>query len=150
MQENSLAIVAPVHNRKNVTLSYLEQIKLINNSDIGLNIVIIDDSSTDRISTAIVEQYPEAIALKGDGSLWWTGDIKIGVEYPLGQNHKTILIMNNDLDRDKNFLQELLDAAKQHLYALINSVVLNKDANGHETAMKLLLPNVWPRKIVNE
>ncbi len=127
-----IAVVVPVYNRKDITLNYLRQLPDIAVSGVSLKPIIIDDGSTDGTGAAICEQYPDATVLPGDGNLWWTGAVKMGAEHALQQGYQRILLMNDDLDLDKNFLAELLKAADQNPDALVSSIKLNKRQDGTE------------------
>lgn len=127
-----IAVVVPVHNRKDVTLNYLRQLPDITAEGVTLTAIIVDDGSTDGTEEAIRRQFPQTVVLKGDGNLWWTGAIKMGVEYALAHAFESILIMNDDLELDHRFLAELLKVADQYPDALVSSIKLNKTKDGRE------------------
>lgn len=132
MKMSEIAVIVPVHNRKEITLKFLNQITKIHEDNLRLDTIIIDDGSTDGTSEAISKQYPNVTLLKGDGNLWWTGAIKLGIEHALQRNYPAVLIMNDDVEMDQNFLHEMLVVSREHPLALINSVILNKNKDGQE------------------
>lgn len=127
-----IAVVVPVFNRRETTLNFLRQLPEIGVEGVTLHAIIVDDGSTDGTSEAIRERYPEATVLNGDGNLWWTGAVRKGAEYALQQGHESILIMNDDLELDRNFLAELLKVAKVNPNALVSSIKLNRKQGGQE------------------
>lgn len=127
-----IAVVVPVFNRRETTLNFLRQLPEIGVEGVSLKAIIVDDGSTDGTPEAIREQYPEARVLNGDGNLWWTGAVRKGVEYALQHGHEAILIMNDDLELDRNFLAELLNVAKVNPNALVSSIKLNRKKDGRE------------------
>lgn len=127
-----IAIVVPVHNRRETTLNFLRQLPEIGVEGVSLKAIIVDDGSTDGTSDAIRKQYPEVTILYGDGNLWWTGAVKKGAEHALQHGYETILIMNDDLELDRNFLAELLNVARSHPNALVSSIKLNRKKDGQE------------------
>ena len=88
-------IVIPVHNRKATTLNCLSHLK--NNGDLdNYQVVIVDDGSTDGTAEAIKATYLDITVLPGDGDLWWTGGIALGMEYAHAQGAKFIIWLNDD------------------------------------------------------
>jgi GT2 family glycosyltransferase len=129
---HKIAVVVPVYNRRETTLNYLRQMQGSNTGDACLDIVIVDDGSTDDTADAVRNNYPNAVILKGDGNLWWTGAVNMGVEYALENSYGSVLIMNDDLELDRDFLVHLLDIAKRNPGALVSSVTVNKMESGRE------------------
>ena len=74
-------IVIPVYNRKEFTHQCL--LSIIKQTNKNFKIIIVDDRSTDGTREMINSEFPEIILLKGDGNLWWTRAINLGVKYAL-------------------------------------------------------------------
>ncbi len=127
-----IAVVVPAHNLRETTLGYLRQMREINADGVSLDLVIVDDGSTDGTAQAIHERYPDVVVLQGDGNLWWTGAVNKGVQYALEKGHDSVLIMNDDLELDKDFLRRLLSVANQNPNALVSSVTVNRTEGGGE------------------
>jgi len=128
-----IGVIIPVYNRRETTLNCLDQLKNKVVTDGGeIQVVVVDDGSTDGTADAIYSSYPDVKILKGDGNLWWTGAINKGIEYALGQELDYALIINDDLEFDRNFLVEMLEVAKIEPTGLISSIKLNKLKNGDE------------------
>ncbi len=45
--------------------------------------VVIDDGSTDGTADAIRRKHPEIHIISGDGNLWWTGAIVLGMRFAI-------------------------------------------------------------------
>ena len=127
-----IAIVVPVHNRKDITLNYLRQMREISSAEALLDLVIVDDGSTDGTAQAISERYPDVVILHGDGNLWWTGAVNVGVQYAVDRHCDYVLIMNDDLDLDRDFLVYLMKVVIANPGALVSSVLLNRSDKGEE------------------
>jgi GT2 family glycosyltransferase len=127
-----VAVIVPVHNRRDTTLNYLKQMRHIDAGGLTLDMVIVDDGSTDGTAQAIREQYPDVVILQGDGNLWWTGAVNKGVQYALTKDYDGVLIMNDDLELDKDFLLHIMGVADKNPGSLVSSVVVNKAESGEE------------------
>src|SRR3989344_967125 len=127
-----IAVVVPVHNRRETTLGYLRQMREIHADGVSLDLVIVDDGSTDGTVQAIHERYPNVVVLQGDGNLWWTGAVNKGVQYALDKDYGAVLIMNDDLELDDAFLMHLLKVARENPDSLVSSVTIHRDEVGRE------------------
>ncbi len=127
-----IAIIIPVFNRRETTLKCLGLLKnnVLIPDDTLLQIIVVDDGSTDGTATAIGQAYPEVKILTGDGNLWWTGAINKGVEFALSQNFDYLLTLNDDMEFDDDFLLQLLAVANKNQQALVSSLKLNKRPDG--------------------
>jgi len=126
---NKLSILVPIHNRRDVTLHFLEQLHSLQWGGVGLNVVIVDDGSTDGSAVAVRERFQDVTVLKGDGQLWWTGAINLGVRFLLERYTDAgdyVLIMNDDLELDPGFFAPLLGIANENAGALVSSITVHK------------------------
>lgn len=117
-------IVAPVHNRKAITLQCLKSLSRIDTAGLDVGIVIVDDGSTDGTGNAIRDQYPKVDVVDGDGNLWFTEGTNAGVRRALTRDPKYILMINDDEVFDGNFLQCMVETAKRHPRSIVGSLLL--------------------------
>src|SRR6266478_5411898 len=89
-------IVAPVHNRKAITLQCLKSLSRIDKRGLDVHTVIVDDGSTDGTGDAIRNQYPEVDVIDGDGNLWFTEGTNLGIRRALMSDPKYVLLINDD------------------------------------------------------
>ncbi|NJM65392.1 MAG: glycosyltransferase [Acaryochloris sp. RU_4_1] len=111
-------IVIPVHNRKAITLKCLQNLQQNGNLE-HLKVVVIDDGSTDNTGESICTQYPYVTLLKGDGNLWWTGAIALGMEYAYTQGAEYIIWLNDDCE----LLPETIPSLVQFCQATPGAIV---------------------------
>lgn len=127
-----LAIV-PVHNRKEVTLKCLGQLLSQRLDDASLDIVVIDDGSTDGTSDEIRKQYPTVKMESGDGNLWWAGGVNRGLQHALEGEYKFAYLVNDDNVLEPDTLNALHKHAVKVPNAICTSLVV--DAQDHRTVL---------------
>ena len=122
-----LYVIIPVHNRIQFTKDCLQCFREQTFTD--FQVIIVDDGSSDGTSEMIKKEFPEVMLLKGDGNLWWTKAINLGLKYVLNNSnmHETdlVLTLNDDLLFKSNYLSTLITAYKVNMPCLVGSVVVD-------------------------
>lgn len=113
-----LYIILPVHNRKQITAKFINQLKKQTFSEYHL-ILIDDGCQDDTDQMAQTELEPQQLTiLYGNGQLWWAGSLQKAYQWIkktkqglLTQNSKDlVMIINDDVEFDPYFLE---NAVKQ-------------------------------------
>lgn len=114
-------VLIPVHNKIGITLACLEALSRQTYGQMAT--VIVDDGSTDGTTPKVNEEYPDVTVLHGDGNLWWTGAMKLGVEHVLAkaQPDDFILSLNNDTLFDENYVATLVEVSAENGRAIVGS-----------------------------
>jgi glycosyltransferase involved in cell wall biosynthesis len=113
ISQHTSYILIPFHNRKAITLQCLKNLQ--KNGDFEhLKVVVIDDGSTDGTGETIRDLYPSITVLNGNGSLWWTGAIALGMEYVYTQGAQYIIWLNDDCELLPNTLSALVQFCQEH------------------------------------
>jgi GT2 family glycosyltransferase len=101
-------ILLPVYNRREITKKYLNC--LISQTYQNYHLILIDDGSNDgtenMVKTVIDDE--KLTVIKGKGNWWWAGALQQGYLWLKLQNivkNSVILIMNDDTEFNKNFLE---------------------------------------------
>lgn len=119
-------IIIPVHNRIKKTLRCLRSIYCQNYKDI--NVVVVDDGSSDFTQDNLYESYPQVTVLTGSGSLFWTGAVRLGIEHVLNICNKEdwILLVNNDVQVESDTIDKLVSfSSSLHRRVIVNAISIN-------------------------
>jgi len=126
---DTLFVLIPVHNRRQVTQRCLEQLR-----DQGyerLVAVVVDDGSTDgtgEMLRAFAGLRVEVVS--ADGSLWWGGAVAEGMRRidSLARDTDHVLLLNDDVELPHDFLARFVAAARQYPEMMLGCV--QRDADG--------------------
>jgi GT2 family glycosyltransferase len=119
-----IEIVAPVHNRRELTLQCLRSLSRIDSAGLDVHIVIVDDGSTDATSDAIREQFPSVELVQGDGSLWFTEGTNVGIRAALKHHPNYVLLINDDSVFDPKFLSYMIETAETNPRSVVGPLLL--------------------------
>ncbi len=122
-------VVVPIHNGQAETLELLQSIAASETPD--LEIIVVDDGSTDGSATVIAERFPAVAILTGDGGLWWAGATNLGVREALRRGADYVLTMNNDNVVDHGFLRPLLNVVRAERRSIVTSKLLSLSEPGY-------------------
>lgn len=119
-------VLLPVHNRRTITLSFVEFFKKQDYDNARL--VLIDDGSTDGTAEAVGDLVKDVIVLRGEGNWWWAGSLHQGYLW-LRRNRipgdDIVLIMNDDTEFSADFISVGLRILRQHPGALLTATGYN-------------------------
>jgi GT2 family glycosyltransferase len=115
-----ISIVVPVHNRKAFTRDCLQSLR--SQTLIADAIIVVDDGSTDGTAEMLKKEFSEVTVISGDGNLFWTASINIGIRHALQLGADYVLTLNNDTIATPDFVLNILEGAKQKPNALIGAL----------------------------
>ncbi|NEO37437.1 MAG: glycosyltransferase family 2 protein [Moorea sp. SIOASIH] len=129
-----ISLIIPVRNRQHYTQTILSQIfqqlpKVNTDNTSVISVIIVDDGSTDGTRDMIRRQFPNVYLIEGDGNLWWTGGICLGMNYAIDKLDSDYLVwLNDDISLSDNFLNNLIDSCQSPLYnnTIVGGIVRDK------------------------
>jgi GT2 family glycosyltransferase len=116
-------ILLPVHNRREVTASFLKSLESQTFSNYHL--VLIDDGSTDGTAEMVKDAIPSVTVLRGTGGWWWAGSLQRGLEWLERKkvpDDAIVLFINDDVQ----FGPEYLERAARLMQRKKGALVLSK------------------------
>lgn len=117
-------IVAPVHNRRDITLLCLRSLSKIDKTGLEVHTIIVDDGSTDGTSEAIARDFSDVEIVKGDGNLWYTEGTNVGVRAALKHEPDFVLMINDDAVFEAGFLRSMVETAIRYERSIVGSLLL--------------------------
>jgi GT2 family glycosyltransferase len=116
-------IVIPVHNRKRFTKDCIQSLQ--NQTYKNHKIIIVDDGSTDGTKEMLETEFPEVIVLHGDGNLFWTKAINLGIRKALDLGAEYIFTLNNDTVATQDLLEKMMVWGERTPNSLLGALDLN-------------------------
>lgn len=111
------AILVLNWNKPDLTLDSVNSILKINSRKIDYQIVIIDNGSSDdslAIFNKHYQTHPQVKIITTNSNLGFAGGNNFGIQYALKNNFDYILLINNDVLVDSDFLINLLRHTKDY------------------------------------
>ena len=101
------AAVITCFNRVAHTTTCLEALRQQEGFEGVIDLFIVDDGSTDGTDKAILEIYPDARLLKGDGSLFWAGGTRWAFAEAIREDYDFYLWLNDDTRLKQDAMAQL-------------------------------------------
>jgi GT2 family glycosyltransferase len=121
MKQVRVAVIMTCYNRRDITISCLQA---LHKQSVTFDVYLTDDGSSDGTDEAIKANYPDVKILKGDGSLFWVGGMRLAFAEALQSNYEYYLWLNDDTTLEFDTLECLLTihqdlCAKSHFNSII-------------------------------
>lgn len=137
-----LAILSPVHNRRELTLKCLRSLSRIDRGGLDVQVLIVDDGSTDGTAEAVRENFPDVRLVQGTGDLWYTAGTNLGIHAALKQKPDYILCVNDDSVFDEKSILRMIECAERHPRSVVGGLLLLWDTP-HRVFQVAPVWNTW-------
>lgn len=119
-----VAIVTPVHNRRDLTVQCLRSLSRCDVTGLEVQTIVVDDGSTDGTSEAIAREFPAVRIIAGNGDLWFTEGTNVGVREAIEWGADYVVMMNDDQVFDQDFLRLLVGTAEKYPRSVVGPLLL--------------------------
>lgn len=108
-----VAVVLTCYNRKDKTVNCIKSLA-DKNPNLDFRFVVVDDESTDGTGAALKDLPYHIKRIEGDGKLFWTGGMYLGMDYVLMQADKIdyVLLVNDDVEFYDNAVINMINSLK--------------------------------------
>jgi len=114
----------------------------------NLEIIVVDNNSLDGSLEMAKANFSKAIFIKNEANLGFAAGNNVGIKFALERAADFILLLNNDVEVEKNFLMQLIDnVAENEKVGIASPVIFNGEtrevwfSGGHI--------NWWGMKAIN-
>ncbi len=109
--KNLVCCVIPNWNGKD---SIGDAIESLQDQTQNNTIIVVENGSTDGSVEYIKQKYPNVTLLEEPKNLGFAGGVNVGIRYALSEEFEFIALFNNDAVADKEWLSNLIKAARSH------------------------------------
>ena len=112
-----IAILLTCFNREHKTYVCLSSLSKAISGHGQFDVYLVDDGSTDGTARMIAEHFPEVRLIKGSGSLFWAGGMRLAWQSAINSGiiYDGYLLINDDVELCDGFMSLLMET---HEYAL--------------------------------
>lgn len=112
-QRPVIAVLMASHDRVATTLACLERLHTQSDLAAEIEVFLVDDASTDGTASAVAERFADVHVLRGDGSLFWSGAMRIAQTAARRIRPDFLLWLNDDVLLDPDALARLLETHRR-------------------------------------
>ncbi len=91
--------------------------------DVLLNIVVVDNGSTDDAILILRKKYPQVNVIRSESNLGFAGGFNLGIRYAITLGAEYLLIINNDTISNSSMCKNLLLAMENEEVAVTSPVI---------------------------
>jgi len=136
---NKVAVIVPVHNHLNQTRACLERLvkEAADSGEMQIQLVVIDDGSTDGTGEWVKNTCPDVHLLSGNGKLWWSGAVNRGARFALHTlDADYLLLWNNDVLHAPDYFEKLQEIiAEYDQQTIVGSKIMVHETPGQVWSM---------------
>lgn len=108
-----IAVAIASHDRREHTLRCLRSLRAQRlPPGVALQIVLVDDASTDGTAEAVAAGFPEARVIRGSGDLFWNGGMRTALAAAMSEGFDAYLLLNDDTHLYPDAIATLIETSR--------------------------------------
>ena len=112
-----VAALLTAHNRRDLTLECLESLHRQVGHSAHVDTYLVDDGSSDGTARAVQQSFPQVRLLRGDGTLFWGGGMRLAFATAFRDAFTHFLWVNDDTRLEPDALARLLTTERRNTTA---------------------------------
>lgn len=130
-----IAALMTCHNRVARTTASVRALKAQIVPGTSLDLFLVDDGSNDGTAQAVINIFPQATILTGDGNLFWCGGMRWAFEQAIKKSYDFYFWLNDDTNLDQDALARMLDAYREASARLCDAAIIVGSTRDPETGL---------------
>lgn len=130
-----IAALMTCHNRVACTTQSVRALKAQIVPGISLDLFLVDDGSSDGTAEAVMDIFPQATILTGDGNLFWCGGMRWAFEQAIRETYDFYFWLNDDTILDQDALARMLGAYRGGSARLCDATIIVGSTRDPETGL---------------
>jgi GT2 family glycosyltransferase len=109
-----IAVAIASHNRREHTLRCLRSLREQRlPPGVMLQVVLVDDASSDGTAEAVMAGFPETRVIRGSGSLYWNGAMRTALAAAMREGYDAYLLLNDDTHLYPHAVATLVETSRR-------------------------------------
>jgi GT2 family glycosyltransferase len=119
------AVLITCHNRRALTLASLDMLfRQRSIGDLEIEVFLVDDGCADGTGDAVRARFPCVHVLRGNGSLYWNGGMRLALAVAMKIGFDAYIFLNDDTILFQDALERLVSVARDQLAAGTPSIIV--------------------------
>lgn len=115
-----LVVLLACYNRRDLTLRCLRSLQDQHHCvHRDVEVVLVDDASTDGTAQAVAEEFPDVHIVRGDGTLFWARSMEVAERTARRLDPDGVVWLNDDVELESDVIDRLWDTHRQFPEAII-------------------------------
>jgi GT2 family glycosyltransferase len=124
-----VAVLITCFNRREMTLRCLDALFAQDSPDWVVQVLVVDDASTDGTYDAIAERFPKVRLLSGTGDLFWNRGMHMAFGVALAEDFDYYLLLNDDTFLFKDAISRMFSTAREMQHHGIEPIIVGNTVN---------------------
>jgi GT2 family glycosyltransferase len=130
-----IAALMTCHNRVACTTASVRALKAQSVPGVSLDLFLVDDGSSDGTAQAVINIFPQATILTGDGNLFWCGGMRWAFEHAINKHYDFYFWLNDDTNLDQDAVVRMLRTYRETSARWCDAAIIVGSTRDPETGL---------------